>query len=120
MLFFTKNRLCIGELIGGTAFDGRRLAKAMNLSEVQLYRKIKGLTGKSSAIYSRCEKRCHLRVEELQYLGVRGTKNNLNSRYSFQTQSFPNPLRHPIPVHHFRGGRQGRRQFFEFILFKGR
>jgi signal transduction histidine kinase/DNA-binding response OmpR family regulator/streptogramin lyase len=34
-------------------FNGPRLAKAMLLSEVQLYRKIKALTGKSTAIYIR-------------------------------------------------------------------
>jgi signal transduction histidine kinase/DNA-binding response OmpR family regulator len=36
-----------------TEFDGPRLAKLMLLSEVQLYRKIKALTGKSTAVYIR-------------------------------------------------------------------
>ncbi len=51
--FLKKIRLCIGQNIGDTAFDGARLAKAMSLSEVQLYRKIKALTDKSTAIYIR-------------------------------------------------------------------
>lgn len=36
-----------------SGFDGAALAKAMLMSEVQLYRKIKALTGKSTAIYLR-------------------------------------------------------------------
>ncbi|MCB9340557.1 MAG: response regulator [Lewinellaceae bacterium] len=51
--FLKKLRLHIEENLGDTAFDGARLAKAMNLSEVQLYRKIKALTDKSTAIYIR-------------------------------------------------------------------
>ncbi len=52
-IFLKKLRLCIEENLGDTAFDSGRLAKAMKLSDVQLYRKIKALTDKSTAIYIR-------------------------------------------------------------------
>lgn len=43
----------VGQALEDTDFDGPRLAKLMLLSEVQLYRKIKALTGKSTAVYIR-------------------------------------------------------------------
>jgi signal transduction histidine kinase/DNA-binding response OmpR family regulator/ligand-binding sensor domain-containing protein len=51
--FLKKIRLHIEQHLADSGFDGPRLARAMLLSEVQLYRKIKALTGKSTAIYIR-------------------------------------------------------------------
>ncbi len=51
--FLKKIREQMEQHWGDTRFDGPSLAKAMLLSEVQLYRKIKALTGKSTAIYIR-------------------------------------------------------------------
>jgi len=51
--FLKKIRQHLTEHLADTTFDGPRLARAMLLSEVQLYRKIKALTGKSTAIYIR-------------------------------------------------------------------
>ena len=51
--FLEKVRAQIEERLDDSEFDGPGLAKAMLLSEVQLYRKIKALTGKSTAIYIR-------------------------------------------------------------------
>lgn len=52
-LFLKKIRQHVEQHLGDADFDGPRLARAMLLSEVQLYRKIKALTGKSTAIYIR-------------------------------------------------------------------
>lgn len=51
--FLKKIRQHIEQHLADSGFDGPRLARAMLLSEVQLYRKIKALTGKSTAIYIR-------------------------------------------------------------------
>lgn len=51
--FLKKIRLHVEEHLADAGFDGPRLARTMLLSEVQLYRKIKALTGKSTAIYIR-------------------------------------------------------------------
>jgi len=52
-VFLQKLRHCIEENMGNSGFDGPNLAKKMNMSEVQLYRKIKALTDKSTAIFIR-------------------------------------------------------------------
>jgi signal transduction histidine kinase/CheY-like chemotaxis protein/AraC-like DNA-binding protein len=52
-VFLQKLRHCIEENMGESTFDGPALAKKMNMSEVQLYRKIKALTDKSTAIFIR-------------------------------------------------------------------
>jgi signal transduction histidine kinase/CheY-like chemotaxis protein/ligand-binding sensor domain-containing protein/AraC-like DNA-binding protein len=52
--FLEKIRqLVLMQHLGDSSFDGPRLAKAMLMSKVQLYRKIKALTNKSTAIYIR-------------------------------------------------------------------
>jgi len=51
--FLKKIREHLEQHLADADFDGPRLARAMLLSEVQLYRKIKALTGKSTAIYIR-------------------------------------------------------------------
>jgi signal transduction histidine kinase/DNA-binding response OmpR family regulator/ligand-binding sensor domain-containing protein len=51
--FLKKVRQYVEQHLADSGFDGPRLARAMLLSEVQLYRKIKALTGKSTAIYIR-------------------------------------------------------------------
>jgi len=51
--FLKKIREQLEQHLADADFDGPRLARAMLLSEVQLYRKIKALTGKSTAIYMR-------------------------------------------------------------------
>ncbi|MBK9337513.1 MAG: DNA-binding response regulator [Lewinellaceae bacterium] len=51
--FLKKIRQHLEQHLADADFDGPRLARAMLLSEVQLYRKIKALTGKSTAIYIR-------------------------------------------------------------------
>ena len=51
--FLKKIRQQLEAQLEDPDFDGPRLAKAMLLSEVQLYRKIKALTGKSTALYLR-------------------------------------------------------------------
>jgi AraC-like DNA-binding protein len=51
--FLKKIRQHVEQHLADSGFDGPRLARVMLLSEVQLYRKIKALTGKSTAIYIR-------------------------------------------------------------------
>lgn len=51
--FLNKVKEKIAQHCDDHQFDGPRLARAMLLSEVQLYRKIKALTGKSTALYIR-------------------------------------------------------------------
>jgi AraC-like DNA-binding protein len=62
--------------MGNSAFDGPSLAKKMNMSEVQLYRKIKALTDRSTAIFIRSVRLAkgkellqttHLNVSEIAY-----------------------------------------------------
>jgi YesN/AraC family two-component response regulator len=52
-VFLQKLNAQIAERLADVQFDGPQLARAMGLSEVQLYRKIKALTDKSTAIYIR-------------------------------------------------------------------
>jgi transcriptional regulator GlxA family with amidase domain len=51
--FLQKLKRQTEEHLNNPDFNGSALAKQMNLSEVQLYRKIKALTDKSTAIYIR-------------------------------------------------------------------
>ncbi|MDX2279777.1 MAG: ATP-binding protein [Saprospiraceae bacterium] len=51
--FLQKLKAHLEEHLGNPDFNGFELAKRMNLGEVQLYRKIKALTDKSTAIYMR-------------------------------------------------------------------
>ena len=52
-IFLQKVNLTIEQNMGDNQFGNEQLSQQMNLSEIQLYRKLKALTGKSIAIYIR-------------------------------------------------------------------